>query len=735
MSYLTFSKIDAYGRTGNSIWQVAAVIGLAKRHGLIPLIPHRWHYRQYCSLPDEYYGDVTPDEIVKETQHHYIPDLLKDVKGKAISIEGCFQTTKYFSEIQEDLKRWLRPKEADNYGEWSVGVHIRRGDYVGHPCYAQYDANWYKAVMEKYFHDPRYVFYICSDDMRYIQKHFPADERHIYADRSVVSDLVVLTSCKHFILSGSSFSFWGAFLSTQPGGTIIRPPRTHVGTLSHLVEDDMWPANFISYNSDKEVVLLCYADSNYTRLQKRLVNNNETSKQFDKVFAYTREDLEATYFYTSHKELLDQERGGGYWLWKPYYILETLKQLQDGDILLYLDSGDMFFGDIRKFLVSELANRHIILTESGNIQKDYTKRDCFIEMDCDGKEYWDTNQVEAGVIAMKNSAKTRSLIKEWLGWCCQYHIIDDTPSVKGKEFDGFIETRHDQSILTNLKVSRNIYTSPDIRQFVACNVNDIGEGKIDLTDISWIIPVKFDHQDREDNLNIVLDWLQARFDTNIIVGEQGSNRHFQYVEKRGVQYMYFEMEMFHRTRMLNLMTVAAPTNIIINHDADVVLTIQGVIEAVEMLRKGSPFVYPYSGAFLRTPKQYHTVIHSLLGVESLIGIPFKGWNDGSVGGSVGFLRNVYIECGLEDEKFFSHAPEDVARVIMFKLHSGYKRVDYPLFHLDHFIGPDSHHNHEWAVFNHSEIRKVKSLKTKQDMLDYVQTMPWVREYKQKLGLL
>lgn len=524
MKYLTFAKIDQYGRTGNSLWEVAAVIGLAKRHGFIPLIPHRWQYRKYCNLPDEYFGDKTPDEVIKETQHHFIPDLLKNARGNVVSIEGCFQSTKYFTEIQEDIKRWFRPKESDNYGEWSVGVHIRRGDYVGHPCYAQYDADWYKAIMHQYFHDPRYVFYICSDDMDYVAQHFPCDEKHIFAKRSVVSDLVVLTSCKHFILSGSSFSFWGAYLSAQHGGTIIRPPRTHTGPLSHLIEDDIWPDNFIPYSNEKLVTL-------------------------------------------------------------------------------------------------------------------------------------------------------------------------------------------------------------------ACNVDDPTDEKIDLTDLTFIIPVKYDHPDREDNLNIVLDWLQARFDTNIIVGEQGSERHFQYVEKRGVQYMYFEMEMFHRTRMLNLMTVAAPTNIIINHDADVVLTINGLIEAVELLRKGNPFVYPYSGAFLRTPKQYHSVIHSLLGVESLIGIPLKGWNDGSVGGSVGFLRNVYIECGLEDEKFFSHAPEDVARVIMFKLHSGYKRVDYPLFHLDHFIGPDSHHGNEWAVFNNSEIRKVKSLKTKQDMLDYVQTMPWVREYKQKLGLL
>lgn len=731
MKYLTFAKIDQYGRTGNSLWEVAAVIGLAKRHGFIPLIPHRWQYRKYCNLPDEYFGDKTPDEVIKETQHHFIPDLLKNARGNVVSIEGCFQSTKYFTEIQEDIKRWFRPKESDNYGEWSVGVHIRRGDYVGHPCYAQYDADWYKAIMHQYFHDPRYVFYICSDDMQYIQKHFQADERHIYAERSVVSDLVVLTSCKHFILSGSSFSFWGAYLSTQPGGTIIRPPRTHTGPLSHLIEDDIWPDNFIPYSNEKLVTLACYSDESYARLQSRLIEINNRNKQFDRVFSYDREWLESTDFYKQHREVLDQQRGGGYWLWKPYLILETLKQLQDGDMLLYMDSGDVFFGNIRKFLIDNLKETHIILTESGNIQKDYTKRDCFIEMDCDGAEYWDTNQVEAGVIAMKNSAKTRYIIKTWLDWCCNYHILDDSPNKKGDNLPTYVAHRHDQSILTNMKVLNNIYTSPAIREFVACNITDKDDGKIDLTDVTWIIPVKFDHQDREDNLNIVLDWLQARFDTNIIVGEQGSERHFQYVEKRGVQYMYFEMEMFHRTRMLNLMTVAAPTNIIINHDADVVLTIQGVIEAVGLLRRGNPFVYPYSGAFLRIPKQYHQVIHSLYGAESLLGIPFKGWGDGSVGGSVGFLRDQFFG---ENENFIGHSPEDVFRASFSKILFGtFIRVNYPLFHLDHFIGPDSSHaTNEFIAFNNSEARRCKGLKTKEQVWEYVQTWPWYREHKPKI---
>ena len=43
--------------------------------------------------------------------------------------------------------------------------------------------------------------------------------------------------------------------------------------------------------------------------------------------------------------------------------------------------------------------------------------------------------------------------------------------------------------------------------------------KTDLTDVTFIIPVKIDSDDRRRNLKITLSYLQRNFDTNIIVCE------------------------------------------------------------------------------------------------------------------------------------------------------------------------------------------------------------------------
>ena len=44
-----------------------------------------------------------------------------------------------------------------------------------------------------------------------------------------------------------------------------------------------------------------------------------------------------------NKEILSRKRGSGYWLWKPYLILKTLKEkLNYGDYLIYIDAAILY---------------------------------------------------------------------------------------------------------------------------------------------------------------------------------------------------------------------------------------------------------------------------------------------------------------------------------------------------------------------------------------------------------
>lgn len=57
---------------------------------------------------------------------------------------------------------------------------------------------------------------------------------------------------------------------------------------------------------------------------------------FDKVFNYSPKDL-SRHFKRKHAEILSNPRGGGYWLWKPYVILQALRRSMPNDILFYCD--------------------------------------------------------------------------------------------------------------------------------------------------------------------------------------------------------------------------------------------------------------------------------------------------------------------------------------------------------------------------------------------------------------
>ena len=69
--------------------------------------------------------------------------------------------------------------------------------------------------------------------------------------------------------------------------------------------------------------LVTYADENFVEQQKYL---HQIHKEGFVHHPFNRKQLESTKFYKDNKKILDQDKGAGWWLWKPYYILEVLKK-------------------------------------------------------------------------------------------------------------------------------------------------------------------------------------------------------------------------------------------------------------------------------------------------------------------------------------------------------------------------------------------------------------------------
>jgi hypothetical protein len=201
-----------------------------------------------------------------------------------------------------------------------------------------------------------------------------------------------------------------------------------------------------------------YTDENF-RIRENILIDDLKSKGFDKIYNYRAEDVKQGDFYLENKELLDLEKGDGYWVWKPKIILDTFNNMEFGDVLLYIDAGDKLNGDIVNSLRDFFKTEDYYFTNWNGVrikQKHATKRDCFVLMGCDEEKYHDVAQVEAGIIGVKKTKEMITFFEEYLFFCRNKQIVSDDENIHGENFPGWQFHRWDQSILTNLIVKNNL---------------------------------------------------------------------------------------------------------------------------------------------------------------------------------------------------------------------------------------------------------------------------------------
>src|SRR5678810_953547 len=92
------------------------------------------------------------------------------------------------------------------------------------------------------------------------------------------------------------------------------------------------------------ISLVCYASENMTISQEHLITSS-LKHGVEKIFNYGVKDIDP-FFYWVNKKVLEAERGAGYWLWKPYVVNKALLECNEGDILIYSDSGIKLLEDV-----------------------------------------------------------------------------------------------------------------------------------------------------------------------------------------------------------------------------------------------------------------------------------------------------------------------------------------------------------------------------------------------------
>jgi|LakMenEpi03Aug12_release.lakeMendotaPanAssembly.Ray.scaffolds.fasta_scaffold156154_2 hypothetical protein len=203
-------------------------------------------------------------------------------------------------------------------------------------------------------------------------------------------------------------------------------------------------------NYDK-IKVLTFSKGSFKQSQEKL-KSHLISIGINNLINYSDSDLPKD-FIDEFQDLFEQKRGYGYWIWKPFIILKELDNLADDEILIYMDSTDQPSNLFFEILNNHLKKEEIYLVNRGYKNGEWTKRDCFIMMNCDDKKYHNSIQLEAGVLGLKKTDNNIKLLTEWFEFCKNRNILTDLPNTCGLEnLEGFKDHRHDQSILTNLSI-------------------------------------------------------------------------------------------------------------------------------------------------------------------------------------------------------------------------------------------------------------------------------------------
>jgi hypothetical protein len=241
-----------------------------------------------------------------------------------------------------------------------------------------------------------------------------------------------------------------------------------------------------------------------------------------------------------------------------------------------------------------------------------------------------------------------------------------------------------------------------------------------MTDVTFTIPIFYDHPDRETNLARVVKYLRSNISTNILIGEQGGT-HFSTGE--GYKYISFPgMVTFHRTKMLNQMALATPSPILVNQDADVIIPLIQLLQAVTLCRKGVGMVLPYDGRFARIPKDKHSLpLHELDPDKLPCSQPGCTL---STGGCVFFRRDDFFKGGGENEHFISYGPEDTERYERFgRIGVDVRRVKGVLWHYDHYMGINSGFSNPYCSNNYAELSRIREM-SNQRLKGYIASWSW-----------
>ncbi|WP_288733123.1 glycosyltransferase [uncultured Parabacteroides sp.] len=303
----------------------------------------------------------------------------------------------------------------------------------------------------------------------------------------------------------------------------------------------------------------------------------------------------------------------------------------------------------------------------------------------------------------------------------------------------------DECLLKDIRIIDGLGLFPErtkrllgTKEIVSTNYNDIEKQLDDV--VTFVIPVRIDSSERQENLDVVLDQLSKRTHTKIIILEADSGPLYKMPKNYpNVTYLFVKDDnpIFYRTKYLNELLRQADTSIVGIWDTDVIVPDNQIDRSIDDIREGRAVMsFPYDGCFNFCSLEDSFVFRNKRSIDLLKEKEHLNYVYHSVGGAFLVHRGIYMKAGGENEHFYAWGMEDMERVKRMEiLGFSVSRTSGCLYHLFHFRKENSRfYNQIQEMESRREFLKVCSMYKKQ-LEQYICT--WkniVRKYESRIYL-
>ncbi|MDC3103205.1 alpha-1,2-fucosyltransferase [Acidimicrobiaceae bacterium] len=279
---ISFDYLASPGQLGNQMFKFAALKGIANKKKTEFLMPPSkrflrnkqlfrvlnklkivdkrnqqnhflFDFFEMSSVNNKNIGYSNSTSIIEEKSFNFDKNIFT-TKYKSFDIYGFFQSYKYFDHIKAEIlrdftfKKKIRNRSLSIFSSLvdPISIHIRRGDYLTNPNHNPLSLSYYENCIEMLGVKNQYIIF--SDDPLWAreQKVFKS-KNFLFSDTFTSGkqalDLCLMTLCEKQIIANSTFSWWGAYLSSQK---VVLTPKEWFKNTNYSDRDtsDLYPNNW-----------------------------------------------------------------------------------------------------------------------------------------------------------------------------------------------------------------------------------------------------------------------------------------------------------------------------------------------------------------------------------------------------------------------------------------------------------------------------------------------------------